>query len=390
MKIVVLGAGGNTSPGANRYLAENDDVNEVVLADIDTEEVERRARKLGDKAVSKYADVDDHGMLVDLFDDADAVVNATVFYFNLQVMKACLEAKTNYVDLGGLFHTAKKQLDWDDKFREAGITGIVGLGSAPGIVNVMARWAVDRLDTVRSINIRDGIVDFTERGVSFNAPYALDTLVDEFTTNAVVFEDGEFKEVPPFSGGEEVDYPEPVGTQTSYNTLHTEVYTLAKTFEDKGLKEVDFKLALPSEFERKLRFLIDLGFGKKDTIKVKEKEIKPVDVLKELVSELKEPNEEIEPDDHKVLRVDVEGEKDDKVTQHRLESLISPMKKYGLSCGQLSVGGPAGIAAWMMSKGIIEKKGFMPPEQCIEPETFFEEMAKWDMQVYHSTKQAIP
>ncbi|KXA88757.1 hypothetical protein AKJ61_04230 [candidate division MSBL1 archaeon SCGC-AAA259B11] len=88
MKIVVLGAGGNTSPGANRYLAENDDVNEVVLADIDTEEVERRARKLGDKAVSKYADVDDHEMLVDLFDDADAVVNATVFYFNLQVMKA--------------------------------------------------------------------------------------------------------------------------------------------------------------------------------------------------------------------------------------------------------------------------------------------------------------
>ncbi|KXB04839.1 hypothetical protein AKJ49_01635 [candidate division MSBL1 archaeon SCGC-AAA382A03] len=388
LKVVVLGAGGNTSPGANRYLAENSDVDELVLADIDTDAVEARAADLGDKVVAEYADVEDHELLVDLFSDADVVVNAAVFYYNMDVMDACLEAETSYVDLGGLFHTAKKQLQRDDEFKEAGITGIVGLGSAPGIVNVMAGYAADQLDTVDSIEIRDGIVNYTDLGVPFQASYALDTLIDEFTQNAMVLEDGEFKEVEPFSGGEDVDYPEPVGTQTSYYTLHTEVYTLSKTYEDKGVQKVNFKLALPEDFERKLRFLVALGFGKKEPLEPGGKA--PSEFLKDLVAELEQPDEDPEPDDHKVLRVDVEGKKDGKTLQHRLESVMHPMKKYGLSCGQLTVGGPAGIAAWMIGKGLVEGKGFMPPEKAIKPEPFFEELAKWDMQVYHSVKQPMP
>jgi len=311
MKIAVLGGAGRMAPGGNRFLVEQEDVEQVIIADLDLEKARRVAKSLGEKAIAKRADFNDHRSLVELLRDVDAVLNSTVYYSNLKVMRACLEAGTHYVDLGGLFHMAKEQFKLDREFREADLTAISGLGSAPGIVNIMARYAADRLDKIEYIRIRDGIVNFTPTKVPLKVPYALDTLLDEFTVPAQIFEDGKFKEVPPFSGEEEVDYPEPVGRQKSYYTLHTEVYTLPLSFKDKGVREVNFKLALPRELEWKMRFLVDLGFGSKEPIMFGKASLSPREVLNGLLARFtQDEHEQVEPDDHKVLRVDVKGERD--------------------------------------------------------------------------------
>ncbi len=55
-----------------------------------------------------------------------------------------------------------------------------------------------------------------------------------------VFENGEFKKVPPFSGKEIYEFPDPYGPQTVVWHAHEEVHTLPR-FIGKGLRFLDFK-----------------------------------------------------------------------------------------------------------------------------------------------------
>ncbi|MDH7606892.1 MAG: saccharopine dehydrogenase NADP-binding domain-containing protein [Candidatus Bathyarchaeota archaeon] len=48
---------------------------------------------------------------VKVIKDADVVVNGVQYYFNIDVMKACLKAKVPYIDFGGLYHMTLKQLE---------------------------------------------------------------------------------------------------------------------------------------------------------------------------------------------------------------------------------------------------------------------------------------
>ena len=121
---------------------------------------------------------------------------------------------------------AKQQLTKHEEFKKAGITGIVGSGVAPGMVNVMAKYAADRLDTVETVRIYSGIVNRLVKGNKIVPQYAMDTILDEFTVNNFEFKDGQMVELPAFSGEEVVDFAEPVGRQTVYNVIHSEVATI--------------------------------------------------------------------------------------------------------------------------------------------------------------------
>ena len=158
MKIVVLGGAGKMGSIAVQDLVLNPRVQEVMLADVNMQAAEEIADYLDSPKLQLHqVDLADHSALVALLKDADSCVNATVYYSNLRVMAACLEAKTHYTDLGGLFHTTRKQLEFHERFAQAGISAVLGMGSAPGIPNIHSRYAADRLDTIEYIHIYDGI-----------------------------------------------------------------------------------------------------------------------------------------------------------------------------------------------------------------------------------------
>jgi len=102
-------------------------------------------------------DINDEEVFVKALEGADSCLNATVYYTNLPVMDACLKAGVHYTDMGGLFHTTRKQLEFRDRFAAAGISAVLGMGSAPGVPNIQTRYAADRLDTIESIKVFDGI-----------------------------------------------------------------------------------------------------------------------------------------------------------------------------------------------------------------------------------------
>lgn len=380
MHVCVIGGAGKMSEATIRDLVESDEVEVVVLADLDqTGLAARKDAMASPKVTTAVVDVTDTDALARVLAPCDVVVNCSLAYFNEGVMEACLKAGTHYTDLGGLFHWAKKQLAMSDRFTAAGLTAVCGSGSAPGIVNVMARYAEQRLDTVEWVRISDGIANWGTAVAPLVPPYSLDTLLNEFLMSAWPFQDGDWKEHGPFQGAEEVDFPEPVGAQTCYYTIHSEPYTIPMAFRDKGIRECTFKLALPKLFEQKLRFLCDLGAAGTEAIDVNGTKVVPRELVLELVERtLRDAATKTKPklDDHKVLRVDVRGTKNGQVQDWQMESILHFYPEWEMPCSTFTVGYPAAVTARLLGRGAIERRGAFGSEACIPPETYFAELNK--------------
>jgi len=158
MKIVVLGGAGKMGCIAVQDLAGDRRGHQVVIADRDVGQARTVAETIGSSKVSvQPVDLHNRAALAGALKGADVCLNGTVYYTNLPVMEACLEAGVSYTDMGGLFHTTRKQLELHERFAEAGLSAVLGMGSAPGVPNVQARYAADRLDSIETIRIYDGI-----------------------------------------------------------------------------------------------------------------------------------------------------------------------------------------------------------------------------------------
>ena len=135
------------------------------------------------------------------------------------------------------------------------------MGSAPGIVNVMARSAADGMDLVHEIHVAVGTSDRTRRkGASLlDTSYSILTVLDEASQPAALFTGGKLTFVEALSRPVRVDFPKPVGTMEPACTLHSEVATLPASFRAKGVREVSFRIAFPGGLMERLRFVHALG-----------------------------------------------------------------------------------------------------------------------------------
>ncbi len=376
MKIVVLGGAGKMGCIAVQDLAQDPRPDEVVIADVN----EAQARVVADylrspKVTVQPVDLRDREALVRLLRGADACLNATVYYTNLAVMEACLEASVPYTDLGGLFHTTRRQLTLHDRFVEAGLSAVVGVGSAPGIPNVQARYAADRLETVESIRIYDGIKPPPPDDLRFT--YAVATIVDELTQAPMVYRDGEFIACEPLSEFEDYPFTPPIGIQPVHLSLHSEVATLPLTFREKGLRECAFKInywGMAPQAVEKVRVLVEFGFAGREPVEVKGRPVVPRDLLVALLSKHVPPITDFlaPPANHppnwvKEIVTEVRGVQAGQPVTYRLGTLTTK--------GALPTGvAPARTAIWL-AQGRIPP-GVHPPEAVLEPEPFFQELAQ--------------
>lgn len=204
----------------------------------------------------EHVDARDPESLSRALDGAAVVVNSADYRLNLDVMAGALAAGSHYVDLGGLFHVTKQQLELDDVFRAAGLTAILGMGSAPGKTNLLASAAVRRLGAEPvSMEIWAATRDPAAADHPFPAPYSVQTLRDELQMRPVVVADGELTEVEPLSGEAEREFPEPVGRAKGIYTLHSELATLPTSYP--SLREASFRLCLSPGLLEKLLALED-------------------------------------------------------------------------------------------------------------------------------------
>ncbi len=374
MRIVVLGGAGKMGCIAVQDLAWDDRVREVVIADRDMSQAKLVAETIGSSKVSiRPVDLTRRDELLAVLDSADACLNATVYYFNLAVMDACLQAGVPYTDMGGLFHNTRKQLELSDRFAEAGVSAVLCMGSAPGVPNLQARYAADRLDSIDYIRIYDGIKPPPPDDLRFS--YAVPTIVDELVEPPMVFRNGEFVACAPLGEFEDYWFAPPLGLLPMHLSLHSEVATLPVSFRDKGIRECFFKInywGMAKETVEKVRVLIDFGFAATESVEVKGRSVVPRDLLVELMSgyvspitDYLAPPKTTPPQWAKEIVTEVHGRREGRELTYRLGTLTCK--------GALPTGvAPARAAIWL-AEGRIPP-GVYPPEIALEPEPFFKEL----------------
>jgi saccharopine dehydrogenase-like NADP-dependent oxidoreductase len=383
MHIIVLGGAGAMGRIAVRTLTEYEDTDQITIADYNEERAHEVAASLhSSNIVIKYIDVNDEERLRALLRGADVVLNAVEYVFNLPVLKACIQEKVHYADLGGLFHMTRRMMNMNDEVSAAGITAILGMGGTPGVTNVLARAAVDKLDRVESIKVQLGCSDDTPSSAPLVAPYSIRTILDEFTKQPQVFQDGVWYPQQPLSGQEEIVFPLPVGRATAIYSLHSECATFPISFHDKGIHYVSFKIAFPTDLMTKLKFLVDLGFGRDEPINLRGVEVSPREVLARLMEIA--PVEDVEPQDCDVLRIVANGEAEGQRVEITNQIVVLPYRRWGISAGALDTGTPLAIAGHMLATGKITHRGAFGPEMCVPVESFFDELARYDMHVTES------
>lgn len=363
---------------------------QVVIADVDRQGANQLAEELGEVAVARSIDVSDAHSLELLLAGTDACINAVNYYFNLPAMRACLATGVGYLDLGGLFHTTRKQLELDNEFRRKGVTAVLGVGSCPGVANVQAGWLGGMLDSIEAVRIYNGATP--EQGDALAAPYAIQTILDEVSMPAMVFHGGKFVQRPPLSDEEHYLFPEPIGWLKTHLSLHSEVATIPISFSEKGIQDCTFKISFFGYSEaalRKIQFLAEIGLASTELVELDGVSVRPRDLLLKLLAELPQPEANSSSPGHKAVVTEIAGKIQNREVRLIAETVGGPRPGTGVSAGKRLVAGPAAIVGKWLAEGRLSRPGVWAPEQVIEPEPFFAELAQRGFETQLVRRQPI-
>jgi saccharopine dehydrogenase-like NADP-dependent oxidoreductase len=383
--LAVVGGAGAMGRIAVRDLVETADPGVgILIADYNQRAARDLARGYRGRARSVQVDVTKVAATARALKRAGtfAVINCCQHELNLPVMEAALRAGAHYCDLGGLFHVTRQQLKLHARFKRAGLLALLGIGAAPGVVNVLARAAADEMERVDEIHVLVGNVDRTrgrDPGV-LGASYSIQTILDEASLPAAIFTDGKFAFVDAMSDPQAVQFPLPVGLRHPARTLHSEVATLPLSYRDKGIREVSFRIAFSDTFAERLRFLHALGMTSTTPIPVGKAKVAPRDLLTALYHRLPKAAAGGLPDEYEVLRVVVRGARAGAEVEEVLDCHTAGIPGWGIGI-DVDTGCPPSIAMQLLLAGAITKRGVLPPEQAIPVEPFFAALEKRGMRI---------
>jgi saccharopine dehydrogenase-like NADP-dependent oxidoreductase len=342
---------------------------------------------IADREVAVAGELGVAGVVVDVRDPdsvgralggAFCVIASLPYRMNLLAMDAALAARAHYIDLGGLFHVTFRQRERDAAFREAGLMAILGMGSAPGILNVMAAHLAEEMGRVDEVHCMVGAHDATrwESPPLLPFGYSPDTLLDEFAMPSALFRDGSMRMVPPLDPAERrrERFPPPVGELDLDTTLHSEVATLPAFFAARGIREVTFRQGFEAGFADRLRLLVQLGLV--DTAPLPGLAVAPREVLKALLARLPPPRPLGPVERHEILRVRVVGGPDVAV----MDCHAGPEAGHGVG-PDIDTGGPPSIAAQLLGGELAVRPGVFAAEEVVPWAPFRRELESRGMKV---------
>jgi lysine 6-dehydrogenase len=355
--IAVLGGAGRMGRATVWELARLG--HRVRLLDSDADAAARVARTYGrGRATVRVPESSDPQALAAVLHGAAVLINCAPHAMNLAAMQAALRGRCHYLDLGGLFHTTRQQLVLDREFKKASLLAVLGMGSAPGVANVLARAGADGLRRVHAIRIYNGGADYTRYRAPLAFGFAPGTVLDELILPPMVFAAGRFRAAAPLSGAEEIEFE--IGVQKVHRSLHSEVATLPLTYRDKGIRECSFKIAYDPALIERLTLLADLGLTDP---RPGPRGVAPRDVLLDCFRRLPPPPAFI--DDRDSLAVFVEGEDRRGRVVVRHDVTARPQRRPPLSAVARHTGFPPALVADMILGGRIRARGVLPPERCV-------------------------
>ncbi|MGD9600307.1 MAG: saccharopine dehydrogenase family protein [Gammaproteobacteria bacterium] len=369
MHIALVGAGAMGAHVANELCRREPD---LALAVIDTDRARAEALAAGLKQASTtvhVCDARDIPSLTQALTGAAVTVNAAQYDANVDVMRACLAARTHYVDLGGMFHMTRRQLELGDAFAEIGRAAVLGMGAAPGLSNLVAAEACGDFDQVEGVRIAFAVAapDMPPSPV-FVPPYSIRTIMQEFCEPSVQFLAGELREMPALAGRRRIRFPEPIGEVDCVHTLHSEPATLPAYLRAKGIREVTWRLGLPRQLEAIIGALASAGLGATTPVPCGGATIAPVDFLAASIeAQIRRTPRSNEPyTEHACVQAEAWGVANGVTAEVTVDLLFSASGAPPDLAGFIT-GTPAAIAAWLLASNRTRSAGAFGPESLFAP-----------------------
>lgn len=390
MIITILGGAGMMGQGIVRDLISDRtiiEIAEIRVCDNSAARLATLTKELNDPRIATFVtDVCEDKSVETALAGANICINAvpTLLGFQMKLFEAALKARIPYVDLGGLGTCTVKQLEWRDRFAEAGVTAVIGAGADPGMSNVICRAVADELDEIDAINLYWAAELVGEENPVLVPPYSVSTVLAEYAHPSTQFLDGRHVTCPPLTGVEQLDLPEPWGRCEFMYSPHSEQLTvpLAKGIAEKGIREFTWKLHLPHREHEAWVGLVKAGFGDfDDALDVAGTRVKPLDVLTQLIERNIERNRDRIPaqESHEIHLAIGRGRAAGKPATVHCQVVVSPDPLYE-SYVDAATSMNASVAAQLMLAEPM-RAGVFAPEEYFAPKRYFKELEKRNFSV---------
>lgn len=385
MKVLVLGAGAVGTVSALKFVQEAM-LEKLVIADAVSARASLLADRLQDSRVTAIGlDARDRAAVVGALRHfgITIVLNAALPATNIDVMRACLDAGCDYIDLasGGTDADGIPKLDdqfaLDAEFQAAGRLALLGMGADPGTTNVYAAYAAKHLlDVVTELRIRDGDNSVCQGHDGFLAAFSPWVMIDECLCKAVAYRGGRYHLEEPLTGLEQFDFPE-LGVLDCYYVDHEESQTLPRFFPE--ARTVDFKLCMDDVTVETLRVMKRLGLSRKDRVRVGDQYIAPRDLVVSLLPEPKDLAGRMRG--KTCVGTLAKGVKDGEHKTFYIYNVAdheTVFTELGVQATAYQTGIPPVIAARLIAQRVWRGTGVMSPEQ-FDPDPFLEQLAREGM-----------
>lgn len=372
MKVFLLGGAGYVGMLTAKRLANHPKVSEVAIAGRNIEKAKHAASEIGDKANYRKADAMDPSAFAKGLRGYDVLVNTAGPDYLIQprAVRAAIEAGIHYCDIAADGPSAEDVLNLNWKTEDAGITALIGMGSCPGISNLMMMHAASQFDDVEDVRFYGTLPlahfmepmlqgDSAKTDESEHVSASLETLMKWFASPARVFSNGRLTDIDPFDSGTMVTLPGGC-TLAAYPVNTVEPITIPRYL--KAAKNVSVPLCIvPSPLVELMRGVTgEVSAGRMDTR----------EAVLAFVKEVKEDKGRwLANPENAPLEFMAWASATGKKNGERGEYTMIQNAEW------LSTAAPLSLAALKILTGEIRKRGVLSPEACFEPMPFMKEVA---------------
>jgi len=405
-RCLIIGAGGVASVAVHKACQNAEVFKEIMIASRTKSKCDDLKAKLQGSTKTKIhtaqLNADNVGELIELINSfkPDVVLNLALPYQDLTIMDACLATKTHYVDTANYEppDTAKFEYKWQweyrERFKQAGITALLGSGFDPGVTGVFCAYAQKHyFDTIEYIDILD--CNGGDHGYPFATNFNPEINIREVSANGRYWQaqpvlpssggkrlekDSMWVETQPMEIKREYDF-DGVGKKDMYLLYHEELESLALNIN--GIKRIRFFMTFGQSYLTHLKCLENVGMTSIEPIVYKvggaEHKIVPIQFL---AAVLPDPAS-LGP--RTVGKTNIgcilTGYKDGKPVQYYVYNICDHQECYkevGSQAISYTTGVPAMIGAMMILNGTWNKAGVYNVEE-FDPDPFMEALNKWGL-----------
>ena len=380
-RVLIIGAGGVGTVVAKKVAQNSDVFTDIMLASRTKSKCDKIASEIKNVRIQTAAvDADNVPELVALMREfkPELVINVALPYQDLHIMDACLEAGVNYLDTANYepLDEAKFEYSWQwayqERFKAAGLTAILGCGFDPGVTGVFTAYAAKHhFDEIHYLDIVD--CNGGDHHKAFATNFNPEINIREITQKGRYYEDGQWKETEPQEIHKPLTYPN-IGVRESYLLYHEELESLVKNYPT--IKRARFWMTFGQEYLTHLRVMQNIGMTRIDPILYNGVEIVPIQFLKAVLPNPGELGENYTGETSIGCRI--RGIKDGKEQTYYVWNNCSHQAAYeetGAQGVSYTTGVPAAIGAMMFFRGLWRRPGVYNVEE-FDPDPFMAELQK--------------